>query len=118
VPIYGTVDAGRGFWKELRGDILEIGLKENAITRAWCAYKEEGDVKVMLGSHVDDVLWACKEGCEGMQKLLGKYTLNWWTQACSDSASETSFRMTSTTLPCAARTTPRRSNRFESTCAG
>ena len=28
VPIYGTFDAGRGFWKKLRHDILSTGLKE------------------------------------------------------------------------------------------
>ena len=27
VPIYGTCDAGRGFWKKLRHDILTTGLK-------------------------------------------------------------------------------------------
>ena len=34
VPIYGTCDAGRGFWKKLRHDILSTGLKENAVIRA------------------------------------------------------------------------------------
>ena len=28
VPIYGTCDAGRGFWKKLRHHILSTGLKE------------------------------------------------------------------------------------------
>ena len=28
VPIYGTCDAGRGFWKKLHHDILSTGLKE------------------------------------------------------------------------------------------
>ena len=31
VPTYGTCDAGRGFWKKLRHDILGTGLKENAV---------------------------------------------------------------------------------------
>ena len=34
VPIYGKCDAGRGFWKKLRHDILSTGLKENAVIRA------------------------------------------------------------------------------------
>ena len=34
VPIYGTCDAVRGFWKKLRHDILSTGLKENAVIRA------------------------------------------------------------------------------------
>ena len=32
VPICGTCDAGRGFWKKLRHDILSTGLKENAVS--------------------------------------------------------------------------------------
>ena len=76
VPIYGTVDAGRGFWKELREDIIATGLKENAIIRAWYHYEEDGEVKVMLATHVDDLLWACKPGYEHIvQGLLDKYTL-------------------------------------------
>ena len=34
VSMYGTCDAGRGFWKKLRHDILGTGLKENAVLRA------------------------------------------------------------------------------------
>ena len=36
VPIYGTCDAGSGFWKKLRHDILSTGMKENAVIRALC----------------------------------------------------------------------------------
>ena len=28
VPIYGTCDAGRGFWKKLRHDILSTGFEK------------------------------------------------------------------------------------------
>ena len=38
VPIYGTCDAGRGFWKKLRHDILSTGLRENAVIRALYIY--------------------------------------------------------------------------------
>ena len=41
VPIYGTCDAGRGFWKKLRHDILSTGLKENAVIRALYIYQAE-----------------------------------------------------------------------------
>ena len=42
VPIHGTCDAGRGFWKKLRHDILSTGLKENAVIRALYIYQEDG----------------------------------------------------------------------------
>ena len=62
VPIYGTCDAGRGFWKKLRHDILSTGLKENAVLRALYIYQEDGEPKSMLATHVDDTLWATKPG--------------------------------------------------------
>ena len=64
VPIYGTLDAGRGFWKKLRHDILSTGLKENAVIRALYIYQEDEEPKSMLATHVDDMLWATKPGYE------------------------------------------------------
>ena len=51
VPRYGTCDAGRGFWKKLRHDILSTGLKENAVIRALYIYQEDGEPKSMLATH-------------------------------------------------------------------
>ena len=76
VPIYGTCDAGRGFWKKLRHDILSTGLKENAVIRALYIYQEDGELKLMLATHVDDMLWASKSGYEDrVQQLLDRYTI-------------------------------------------
>ena len=76
VPIYGTCDAGRGFWKKLRHDILSTGLKENAVIRALYMYQEDGEPKSMLATHVDDMLWATKSGYEDrVQQLLDRYTI-------------------------------------------
>ena len=59
VPIYGTCDAGRGFWK-----------KENAVIRALYIYQEDGEPKSMLATHVDDMLWATKSGYEDRVQQL------------------------------------------------
>ena len=76
VPIYGTCDAGRGFWKKLRHDILSTGLKENAVIRALYIYQEDGEPKSMLATHVDDKLWATKPGYEDrVQQLLDRDTI-------------------------------------------
>ena len=64
VPIYGARDAGRGFWKALRNSPVESGMKENRILRALYSYAENGEVKALLCSHVDDILWACKPETE------------------------------------------------------
>ena len=76
VPIYGTCDAGRGFWKKLRNDILGTGLKENAVLRALYICQEGGEPKAMVATHVNDMLWATKPGYEDrIQQLLDHYTL-------------------------------------------
>ena len=76
VPIYGTCDAGRGFWKKLRHDIVSTGLKENAVIRALYIYQEDGEPKSMLATHVDDMLWATKPGYEDrVLQLLDRYTI-------------------------------------------
>ena len=60
VPIYGTKDAGRGFWKALREALMEAGLKENLIMKSLYSYAVDGEVKCVLGTHVDDILWVCQ----------------------------------------------------------
>ena len=76
VPTYCTCDAGRGFWKKLRHDILSTGLKENAVIRALYIYQEDGDPQSMFATHVDDMLCATKPGYEDrVQQLLDRYTI-------------------------------------------
>ena len=64
VPIYGFRDAGRQFWKSFRSSIVSAGLSENRCFKAFYTFHEDGDVKVMLGTHVDDLMYACKPGYE------------------------------------------------------
>ena len=33
-------------------------------------YSEDGDIKLMMGTHVDDILFACKPGYENFVKKL------------------------------------------------
>ena len=76
VPIFGTCDVGRGFWKKLRHDTLSTGLKENAVIRALYIYQEDGEPKSMLATDVDDMLWATKSGYEDrVQQVLAQYTI-------------------------------------------
>ena len=60
VPIYGTKDAGRGFWKRLRSVCLEAGLHENRIMKSVYSFQKDGKVVCMMVTHVDDLLWACE----------------------------------------------------------
>ena len=63
-PIYGTRDAGRGLWKELKEVVTKTGLRQSRLCAVLFTYSEAGNNKVTLGSHVDDLLFACKPGHE------------------------------------------------------
>ena len=59
VPIYGTKDAGRKFWKKLRRTFVDAGFRENRIYKAlYSITNKDGKVVCLLGTHVDDILWA------------------------------------------------------------
>ena len=58
VPIYGTRDAGRGFWKRLRLVLQGVGLKENRILKACYSFSKDGVIQCVMGTIVDDLIWA------------------------------------------------------------
>ena len=71
VPIYGTRDAGRRFWAKLKKVLTDIGLHQNSQCKALFTYQEDGDIKVMIACHVDDLLYATKPGYESyIEKIL------------------------------------------------
>ena len=57
VPIYGTKDAGRMFWKRMREVIIGAGMRPNKHIKALYTLEVDGVVKVMLATHVDDLMW-------------------------------------------------------------
>ena len=56
VPIYGTSAAGRGLYFRLRTLFLQHGLRENFVVAALYSYSADGEVWIMIGTHVDDLL--------------------------------------------------------------
>ena len=77
VPIYGTTYAGRFFWKQMRETCKESNLKENEIAKATLACRDEHDnIIAMLGTHVDDLLWAATpQGEQVVQCILDKFNV-------------------------------------------
>lgn len=67
MSVYGSKDAPRGFWLELRGELLKQGLVE--VDPAFYALVYEGQTQGLLCSHVDDLLWT---GGELMDELMKK----------------------------------------------
>ena len=64
VPIYGTKDAGRNFWKRLHSVMCDCGLESNHIFKACYSYARNGKVLLISPTHVDDLICACKPTAE------------------------------------------------------
>ena len=60
-PVYGTKDAGRSFYKTLRRVAVAAGLQESRLCRSLYAYRKDGRVVLLLGAHVDDIIWAAEK---------------------------------------------------------
>ena len=75
VPIYGTKDAGRKFWKRLRSCFIEQGFKENRVMKALYSYTNaDGKLIALCATHVDDLLWAATPEGEGViQRLISTF---------------------------------------------
>ena len=59
MPVYGTRDAGRGFWKRLRQVLLDQGFQENFIFVACYTYTNAvHQVLLIVVTHVDDLIYA------------------------------------------------------------
>lgn len=63
VPIHGTRDAGRQFYKQISKSAVAAGLDECRSLKSFY-FAEGGEVKVMLAAHVDDLMWVCADGYE------------------------------------------------------
>ena len=58
VPIYGTTDAGRKFWKRFKHVIESNDFRENKIAKALYVIEVNGEIKAMMITHVDDLCYA------------------------------------------------------------
>ena len=69
-PIYGSQDSGRLFWKRLRKESIAAGLTASKLSSALFYIAKDGEPKVMMASHVDDLIYACKPGYEDVMKRI------------------------------------------------
>ena len=77
VPIYGTEDAGRKFWTRLRRKICDNTFRENKIAKAMYVIEVDHDVKAILLTHVDDLIWAAKpEFFKHVEAILREFAIN------------------------------------------
>ena len=71
VPIYGTKDAGRGFYLRMHGEIDRAGFLPSSVSPAmYYKINEEMKLEALLCTHVDDLLF-CPDGQEGKEAIEG-----------------------------------------------
>ena len=69
VPIYGSIDAGRGFYLRMDSKIKTAGMKASKVMPALYYHQDEnGELDAMLCTHVDDLL-------KVIQEILGKFSV-------------------------------------------
>ena len=74
MPIYGTGDSGQKSYKGFRAEAMKVGFRDCRFARSCYVYEVNGDIKVMMGAHVDDPLWAAKARYEFvMDNLFKRY---------------------------------------------
>ena len=64
VPIYGTKDAGRGFWLRLKEVATENGYILNKILPTMFSLRDNGKIVGVMSSNVDDLLYGSLPGYE------------------------------------------------------
>ena len=76
VPIYGTKDAGRGWWLKLNDVVKGHGLTANRILPTLFSLRNEHQqIVAMMSTNVDDFLYGYKEeGREAMGAILDAFT--------------------------------------------
>ena len=67
-PIYGSRDSGRLFWKRLKKESVSAGLTASKLSSALFYVAQDGEPKVMMASHGDGLIYACKPGFEHIMK--------------------------------------------------
>ena len=76
VPIYGTKDAGRGFWLRLKEVAIEHGYTLNKILPTMFSLLIDGKIAGVMSSNVDDLLYGSLPGYEGaMDAILDTFSV-------------------------------------------
>ena len=77
VPIYGSIDAGRGFYLRMDSEVKTAGMKASKVMPALYYHQDKnGELDAMLCTHVDDLLFAHKpSGAKVIQEILGNFSV-------------------------------------------
>ena len=76
VPIYGTKDAGRGFWLRLKEVAIDNGYILNKILPTMFSLRVHGKIVGVMSSNVDDLLYGSLPGHEqAMNDLLDTFSV-------------------------------------------
>ena len=83
VPIYGTKDAGRGFWLRLTEVVKEHNYTLNKILPTMFSLRDNGKIVGVMSSNVDDLLYGSLPEFEGAMNNIFGYLQSTRTQRSS-----------------------------------
>ena len=76
VPIYGTKDAGRGFWLRLKEVVTDKGYNLNRILPTMFTMIDNSKIVGVMSSNVDDLLYGSLPGYEkAMDEILDTFSV-------------------------------------------
>ena len=76
VPIYGTKDAGRGWWLQLKEAAVEAGYTLNNILPTMFTLRVDNKIVAVMSSNVDDLLYGSNtEHEKPMEELLDRFAV-------------------------------------------
>ena len=70
--IYGTKDAGRKWYLHLKKTLESFGIIECALEKGLYRMHKDGDVRMVIHTHVDDLLVAMEQSCSNARHTLEK----------------------------------------------
>ena len=116
VPIYGSIDAGRGFYLRMDSEVKDAGMKASKVMPALYYHLDEnGDHDAMLCTHVDDLLSAHKpSGAKVIEDILGSSPLERPKREAFATADGVSLSTMTSPWRLTRRRTPEESSRFQS----
>ncbi|CAE7586371.1 RE1 [Symbiodinium natans] len=89
--IFGLANSPRLFWRHLRDTLLKLGFVQSVLDKALFAYYHLGQLVLLMGAHVDDLIGAGEPGGradEVLAKVKEAFDFGSWADSRTDEVLE------------------------------
>ncbi|CAE7744915.1 RE1 [Symbiodinium sp. KB8] len=88
--IFGLANSPRLFWRHLRDTLLQLGFVQSCLDKALFMYYRAGQLVLILGTHVDDLLGTGRPGVadEVLDKVKQEFDFGAWADSRTDAVLE------------------------------